>query len=247
MKRIKLIISTVCVALAVIICAVMVQLSNKNFVEDVFVGSNIDDGVDEYLISQGYEKFPEKEKGIWLIENKDTDFDKDSEKLTKVLEALEKSVFDSVYVRSEYFSASSPEGDYSRKLSQISALASALKQQGKKVYLEMHTDHSKKVFSDITALCDGIILRNDGKMSYEKFNHLLSSAVKKTGEAETFVYLPFDYDISKLNKKAVDGVCTLVSPDTDMTDLSLWDKTLKLSDSKLICSVEVGTDKEDVK
>ena len=109
MKKIKLIISAICVSLAIIICAVMVHLSNKNFVEDVFIGNDIEHGVDEYLLSQGYVKFPEKEKGVWLVENTDTDFDRDSEKLNKALTALEKSFFDTVFLRSEYFSAVNEE------------------------------------------------------------------------------------------------------------------------------------------
>ena len=129
MKKIKLIISSICVSLAIIICAVMVHLSNKNFVEDVFIGNDIEHGVDEYLISQGYMKFPEKEKAVWLVENTDTDFAKDSEKLGKTLKSIEKSVFDTVFIRSEYFSAEKSEYSYGDSLSEISDIVSALKEQ----------------------------------------------------------------------------------------------------------------------
>ncbi len=245
MKKIKLIISLVCVGLAVIICAIMVHFSNENFVEDVFLGDNIDHSVDEYLISQGYVKFPEKEKGVWLTENTDTDFDKNSEKLNKTLEALGKSFFDSVFVRSEYFSSPSKEFSYSENLSDISNVASLIKEKGKKVYLEVHTDSEEYVFGDVASLCDGIILRNDKKMSAEKFNLLLSKSVrsirKYNKDIKILVYLSLDYDISKLNKKSVDGVCTFIGKDTDFSVVSRWDKTLKLSDSDFYCTLDINS------
>ncbi len=248
MKRIKLIISSICVSLAIIICAVMVHLSNKNFVEDVFIGNDIEHGVDEYLISQGYMKFPEKEKAVWLVENTDTDFVKDSEKLGKTLKSIEKSVFDTVFIRSEYFSAEKSEYSYGDSLSEISDIVSALKEQGKKTYLEMHTDSDEKVFGEISSLCDGIILRNDKKMSPEKFNFLLSKSVrsirKYDEEIKILVNLPFDYDISKLNKKIVDGVCTFIDENSELSSLSLWDKTLKLSDSSFYCTVDVNVNED---
>ncbi len=251
MKKIKLIISAICVSLAIIICAVMVHLSNKNFVEDVFIGTDIEDGVDEYLISQGYVKFPEKETGIWLVENTDTDFGIDSEKLNKALKTIEKSLFDTVFIRSEYFSAVNEELSYRDNISEISNLASLLKEQGKKVYLEMHTDFEEDVFGGVSSLCDGIVLRNDKKMSPEKFNFLLSKAArhirKYNKDVKILVYLSFDYDISKLNKKTVDGVCTFIDENTDLTALSLWDKTLKLSDSSFYCTVDVNVGKKSAK
>ncbi len=248
MKNIKLIVSCICVSIAIIICAVMVHLSNKNFVEDVFIGSGIEDGVDEYLISQGYVKFPEKEKAVWLVENADTDFAKDSEKLEKAVRTLEKSVFDTVFVRSKYFSDAESELSYSESLSQFEYLSTLLKEQGKKVYLEMHTDSDEKAFREISALCDGIILRNDKKMSPERFNFFLSQAVREIRKHDKniniLVYLSFDYDISKLNKKIVDGVCTFIDEKSDLTSLSLWDKTIKLSDSRLYCTVDVNVGKK---
>ncbi len=246
MKNIKLIISCICVSLAIIICAVMVHLSNKNFVEDVFIGSDIESGVDEYYISQGYVKFPEKDKAVWLVENTDTDFSEESEKLNKAIKTLEKSVFDTVFIRSEYFS--SAEGELSDSLSEIKNLTSALQEQGKRVYLEMHTDSDGKAFSEVSSLCDGIILRNDKKMSPEKFNFLLSQAVreirKHDKDIKILVYVSFSYDISKLNKKIVDGVCTFIDKDSDLGTLSLWDKTLKLSDSDFYCTVDVNVGKK---
>ncbi len=251
MKKIKLIISTVCVVVSIIICAVMVHLSNKNFVEDVFIGSGIEHEVDEYLISQGYVKFPEKEKAVWLVENNDTDFEKDSEKLDKMLKTLEKTVFDTVFIRSEYFSASKSDSSFEESLTKIDNLFSALKEQEKKVYLEMHTDCEEEVFSEISSLCDGIILRNDKKMSPEKFNFLLSKAVrhirKYNENIKILVFLPFDYDISKLNKKIVNGVCTFIDEDAELSSLSLWDKTLKLSDSRLYCTVDVEVSEKNVR
>ncbi len=248
MKKIKLIISCICVSIAIIICAVMVHLSNKNFVEDVFIGSGIEDGVDEYLISQGYVNFPEKEKAVWLVENTDTDFGKDSEKLEKAVRTLEKSVFDIVFVRSEYFSSAESERSFSESLSEIENLSSLIKEQGKKFYLEMHTDSDEKAFGEIPSLCDGIILRNDKKMSPERFNFLLSQAVREIRKHDKnikiLVYLSFDYDILKLNKKIVDGVCTLINEKSDLTMLSLWDKTLKLSDSSFYCTVNVNVGKK---
>ncbi len=247
MKKAKLIISTICVSLSVIICAVMVHLSNENFVEDVFIGTDIEDGVDEYLISQGYVKFPEKEKAVWLEENTDTDFSLDSEKLKKAVKTIGKSFFDTVFVRSEYFSAVNGELSFSDNLAKISNLASLLKEEDKKVYLEMHTDFGEEVFSEAVSLCDGIILRNDKKMSPEKFNHLLSKAVrhirKYDADIKILVYLSLDSDISKLNKKTVDGVCTLVDEKSDLSALSRWDKTLKLSDGSLYCTVDVNVGK----
>ncbi len=248
MKNAKLIISTICVSLSVIVCAIMVHLSNKNFVEDVFIGSGIEDGVDEYLISQGYEKAPEREKGIWLIEKTDTDFEKESENLNKAIESLGESFFDTVFIRSEYFSAAKSEQDFEESLSRIKNIASLLKEKGKKVYLEMHTACAEDAFSEIALICDGIILRNDKKMSPERFNFLLSKAVRdirKYGkDIKILVYLPVDGDISKLNKKIVDGVCTLIDEDTDFSLLSLWDKTLQLSDSSFYCTVDVNVEKK---
>lgn len=249
MKKIKLIISCICVSLAIIICAVMVHLSNKNFVEDVFIGNGIEDSVDEYLISQGYVKFPEKDKAIWLIENTDTDFSADSKKLEKAIELIEKSVFDTVFVRSEYFSSDKSELSYRDSLSEIENLTSLLKERGKRVYLEMHTDSDEKAFGAISSLCDGIILRNDKKMSPERFNYFLSQAVreirKQDKDIKILVYLSFGYDISKLNKKTVDGVCTLIDGESDLDSLSLWDKTLKLSDSSFYCTVDVNVSKKE--
>lgn len=251
MKKIKLIISTVCVSLAIIICAVMVHLSNKNFVEDVFIGTGIEDGVDEYLISQGYVKFPEKERAVWLTENTDTDFEKDSEKLEKTLKSLEKTFFDTVFIRSEYFSAVSKEHSLSDNLEKISNLSSLLKEQNKKVYLEMHTDSEEKVFGEAVSFCDGIILRNDKKISSEKLNLLLSKAVrnirKYDKDIKILVNLTFESDISKLNKKIVDGVCVCIDESTDFSALSLWDKALKLSDSSFYCTVDVSSDKKSAK
>lgn len=248
MKKIKLIISAICVSLSVIICAVMVHLSNKNFVEDVFIGTDIGDGVDEYLISQGYLKFPEKEKAVWLVEGTDTDFGADSEKLTNAVKTLKNSLFDTVFIRSKYFSQAGEEGSYSDNLAEISNLVSLLREGDKKAFLEMHTDFSEKAFAEAAALCDGIILRNDKKMSPEKFNMLLSKAVRYIGkydkDIKILVYLPFDSDISKLNKKIVDGVCTFIDEKSDLTALSLWDKTLKLTDSSLYCTVDVNVKKK---
>ncbi len=248
MKKIKFIISTICVSLAIIICAVMVHLSNKNFVEDVFIGNDIEHGVDEYLISQGYVKFPEKEKGVWLVENKDTDFGKDSEKLAKAVKAIGESFFDTVFIRSEYFSAVNEDLSFSDNIAKIENIFSLLKEQKKKVYLEMHTDFEERIFGEASSVCDGIVLRNDKKMSPEKFNFLLSKAVrnirKYNKDIKILVYLSLDYDISKLNKKTVDGVCTFIDESTDMTALSLWDKTLKLSDSSFYCTVDVNVDKK---
>ncbi len=251
MKKLKLIISTICVSLAIIICAVMVHLSNKNFVEDVFIGGDIEDGVDEYLISQGYEKFPEKEKAVWLTENKDTDFAKDSKELEKTLGRLEKSLFSAVFIRSEYFSSVNNESSFGENFAKIENIASILKNQGKKVYLEMHTDCEEEAFERISAICDGIILRNGKKMTPEKFNFILSRSVrhikKYNGDIKILVYLPISYDISKVNKKIVDGVCTLVEEASQLDSLSLWDKTLKLSDSSFYCTVDVSGDKKAVK
>ncbi len=248
MKKIKLIVSCICVSLAVIICAVMVHLSNKNFVEDVFIGSNVADGVDEYLISQGYLKFPEKEKAVWLVENTDTDFAPDSEKLDKAVTVIGKSDFDTVFIRSEYFSSAESELSFSDSLSEIENISGLLKDKGKRVFLEMHTDSDEKAFSEISSLCDGIILRNDKKMSPERFNFLLSQSVreirKHSKDVKILVYLSFDYDISKLNKKIVDGVCTVIDEKSDLASLSLWDKTLKLSDSSFYCTVDVNVNKK---
>ncbi|MBE6775962.1 MAG: N-acetylmuramoyl-L-alanine amidase [Ruminococcaceae bacterium] len=248
MKKTKLIISAICVSLSIIICAVMVHLSNKNFVEDVFIGTDIQDGVDEYLISQGYLKFPEKEKAVWLTENTDTDFEKDSKSLAKTVKALKNSLFDTVFIRSEYFSSVNEELSLSENLSKISNLVSLLKEQEKKAYLEMHTDFDEKVFAEAVSVFDGIILRNDKKMSPEKFNMLLSKAVryirKYDKDIKILVYLPFDSDISKLNKKIVDGVCTFIDEKSDLTALSLWDKTLTLTDGRLYCTVDVNVKKK---
>ncbi len=248
MKNAKLIISTICVSLSIIICAVMVHLSNKNFVEDVFIGTDIGDGVDEYLISQGYVKFPEKEKAVWLEENTDTDFAQDSEKLKKAVKTVGKSFFDTVFIRSEYFSEVNEELSFEENLAKISNLVSLLKEQDKKAYLEMHTDFGEKTFAEAVKLCDGIILRNDKKMSPERFNLLLSKAaryIKKYGEdTKILVYLSLDYDISKLNKKTVDGVCTFIDGKTELSAITLWDKTLKLSDSSFYCTVDVNVSKK---
>lgn len=251
MKKIKLIISTICVSLAIIVCAVMVHLSNENFVEDVFVGSDIEDGVDDYLISQGYVKAPEKEIGVWLEENVDTDFEKDGGNLNKALDDIGKSLFDTVFIRSVFFSSSDSEASLDENLSKISNVSSCLKEKGKKIFIEMHMSLDEKAFEKVSALCDGIVLRNDKKMSPERFNYFLSRAVRSIREynkdIKILVFVPFDYDISKLNKKIVDGICTCIDESSDISRLALWDKTLHLSDSRFYCTVDVNVDKKSAK
>lgn len=244
MKNLKLIVSLICVGISIIICAVMIHFSNEHFVEDVFLGSDIEDTVDDYLINQGYVKAPEKSMGVWLIENYDTDFEKDSENLGKALSQLEKSLFDTVFIRSEYFSRLNKDADYSENLIKLKNLVSLLKEQEKKVYIEACLSLDDEVFTELSSFCDGIILVDDKDLSAEKLNSKLMKLdillAQKGLKPEKFIALDLSYDISKLNKKAVDGISIFIDEKTDTSRLTLFDKTMKMSDGKLICTADIS-------
>lgn len=242
-KNLKLIISVICVSVSLIICAVMIHFSNKNFVEDVFLGSDIEDGVDEYLISQGYVKAPESEVGVWLTEYYDTDFTEESEELEKTLKELKKSVFGSVFIRSNYFSGKGENDGYNESLKNLKNLSEKLKEQNKKMYLEMSLQLSEEAFTSVAPLCDAIILTDSENLNAEKLNSKLLKVVryieKANENAKTYISLSLDSDISKINKKATDGICVLIDKNTDISVLNVWDKTLKMSGSELICTADV--------
>ncbi len=248
MKNLKLIISLICVGISVIICAAMIHFSNENFVEDVFLGSNIEENVDDYLISQGYVKAPEKSMGVWLIENYDTDFERDSEKLEEALTYIEESFFDTVFIRSEYFSKQSEETDYSRSLMNLKNVATVLKEKGRTVYIEVCLSFGNDIFTELSAFCDGFILVNDKNLSPEKLNSVLMKLdlvfAQKGVETDNLIALDTGYDISKLNKKAVDGICVYIDEKTDTSRLKLFDKTMKMSDSRLVCTVDISKSKD---
>ncbi len=244
MKNLKLIVSLICVGVSIIICAAMIHFSNENFVEDVFLGSDIEGTVDDYLINQGYVKAPEKSMGIWLIENYDTDFDEASEKLNKALSQLEKSLFDTVFIRSEYFSKLRDDADYSESLQKLKKVVSLLKEQKKTVYAEVCLSFDDEVFTELSDFCDGIILTDDKNLSAEKLNMRLQKVdwvlLQKKQDVKKILSLSFDFDISKLNKKAVDGISVFFDEKTDMSLLNRWDKTMKMSDGELICTADIS-------
>lgn len=245
MKSLKLIISVICVTIAIIICAAMVHFSNENFVEDVFLGSNIEEGVDDYLISQGYVTPSEKSKGVWLTEGKDTSFDKGSESLSRTVKRLKKTVFDVVIVRSKYFAFDEKKAGYEKSFDNLKNIASLLKEQNKKLYVEMDLSHDSSTFKSVASLCDGIVLKADKDMSVEKLNMKLMKIVhyinKGNKSTKTFIELSLDFDISKFNKKAVDGVFVFIDEQTDSSELNLLNLSLKMAGSELVCSLD--TDK----
>ncbi len=249
MKNLKLIVSLVCVGISIIICALMIHFSNKNFVEDVFLGSDIEETVDDYLINQGYVKAPEKSMGVWLIENYDTDFEKDSEKLQKAVDALEESVFDTVFIRSEYFSAGGEKSEYEKNLSNLENLTAILKEQGKTVFAEVCLSFDEDIMKALASLCDGVILKDDRKLSAERLNSELMKLeiifAQSSLKTKRFLALELSYDISKLNKKAVDGISVFIDEKTDASRLTLFDKTMKMSEGQFVCTADISKSKDE--
>ena len=105
MKKIKFTIISVIVVLSIVAALSVLHITNKNRVQDVFEGTDIAVGVDEYIKAQQKEKAPDTANAVFLTENADVPFDIENEEFVKAVKKIKDSFFDTVYLYSDYYSA----------------------------------------------------------------------------------------------------------------------------------------------
>ena len=71
MKKVKFAVISVIVVLSIVAGLSVLHITNKNKTQDVFEGTDIAVGVDEYIKTQKKEKAPDADNIIFLTENKD--------------------------------------------------------------------------------------------------------------------------------------------------------------------------------
>ena len=151
----------------------MLHITNKNRTQNVFEGTDIGVGVDEYIKAQKKEKAPEADNAVFLIENEDVPFNTENEEFIKAVKKIKNSFFDTVYLYSDYYSAKK-ESDGNTK-----AVIEYLKGKKLKVFLVLDTSFDDKTVGEISKISDGIIMYQ-GHISTDKFNSLLLKTKKQS-------------------------------------------------------------------
>ena len=105
MKKVKFAVISVIVVLSIVAGLSVLHITNKNKTQDVFEGTDIAVGVDEYIKTQKKEKAPDADNIIFLTENKDVPFDTENKEFQKAVKKIKESFFDTVYLVSDYYSA----------------------------------------------------------------------------------------------------------------------------------------------
>lgn len=214
MKKIRFAVISVIVVLSIAIALSVLHITNKNRTQDVFEGTDIGVGVDEYIKAQKKEKAPEADNAVFLIENEDVPFNTENEEFIKAVKKIKSSFFDTVYLYSDYYSAKK-ESDGNTK-----AVIEYLKEKKLKVFLVLDTSFDDKTVGEISKISDGIIMYQ-GDISTDKFNSLLlktkGNILLYNKKAKLIGAVNTDTDISKFNKRSVHGIYVDVAEDYDMT------------------------------
>lgn len=231
MKKIRFAVISVIVVLSIVAALSVLHITNKNRAQDVFEGTDIAVGVDEYIKTQKKEKAPEGDNAIFLRENEDVPFDAENEDFQKAVKKIKGSFFDTVYLVSDYYS-SKKESDGNTK-----AVIEYLKNEKLKVYLVTDTSFDDKTVGEMSEICDGIIM-NQGQMSTEGFNSLLlktkANMLLHNKKAKLIASVSADTDVSKFNKRSAHGIYFPVDEGYDMTLLKKWNAAADIAEVKLI-------------
>ena len=231
MKKIKLTVVSVFVALSIFAALTVLHITNQNRTQDVFQGTDINVGVDEYIKTQKKEKAPEMNNAVFLRENTDVSFDTENEEFVKAVKKIKGSFFDTVYLYSDYYSAKK-ESDGNTK-----AVIEYLKAEKIKVYLVLDPSFDDKTVGEMSALCNGIIMYQ-GDMSTDKFNSLLlktkGNILVHNQKAKLIGAVNEDTDISKFNKRSAHGIYIGVDETYNMTLLKKWNAAADVAQVDLI-------------
>ncbi len=242
MKRIKFALTAVIVVLSIIAGLTVLHITNRNRVFDSFEGTDITGTVDEYIKSQKKEKAPEMSNAIWLCENYDVPFDAENEEFLKVADEIEKLYFDTVFLRSEFYS--SPKNKNENPKSEISKVIEVLKKNKLKVYLQTDSSFDVAEFCEMAEYCDGFII-SDSKNDMDKFNSKLL-AVKaalaiENGKTKIFALLSENCDMSRFNKRSVHGVYIPAFENSSLQTLKKWNEAARLSETALFLGFDIDS------
>lgn len=231
MKKIKITVVSVIAVLSIFAALTVLHITNQNRTQDVFQGTDINVGVDEYIKNQKKEKAPEMNNAIFLRENEDAPFDTENDEFIKAVKKIKGSFFDTVYLYSNYYSEKK-ESDGNTK-----AVIEYLKNEKLKVYLVLEASFDDKTVGEMSALCNGIIMYQ-GDMSTDKFNSLLLKAktniLLHNKKAKLIGAVNGDTDISKFNKRSAHGIYLDVAENYDMTLLKKWNAAADVAQVDLI-------------
>lgn len=231
MKKIKITVVSVIAVLSIFAALTVLHITNQNRTQDVFQGTDINVGVDEYIKNQKKEKAPDMNNAIFLRENEDAPFDTENDEFIKAVKKIKGSFFDTVYLYSNYYSEKK-ESDGNTK-----AVIEYLKNEKLKVYLVLEASFDDKTVGEMSALCNGIIMYQ-GDMSTDKFNSLLlktkTNILLHNKKAKLIGAVNGDTDISKFNKRSAHGIYLDVAENYDMTLLKKWNAAADVAQVDLI-------------
>lgn len=231
MKKIKLTVVSVIVVLSIFVALTVLHITNQNRTQDVFQGTDINVGVDEYIKTQSKEKAAKMNNAVLLRENSDAVFDVENEEFINAVKKIKNSFFDTVFLYSDYYSEKK-ESDGNTK-----AVIEYLKNEKLKVYLILHKSFDDKTVGDFSALCDGIIMCQN-EMSTEKFNSLLlktkANVVLHNQKAKLLAVVNSSTDISKFNKRSAHGIILNLEEDYSETALKKWNAAANVADVDLV-------------
>ena len=231
MKKVKFAVISVIVVLSIVAGLSVLHITNKNRTQDVFEGTDIAVGVDEYIKTQKKEKATDADNIIFLTENKDVPFDTENKEFQKAVKKIKESFFDTVYLVSDYYSAKK-ESDGDTK-----AVIEYLKAEKLKVFLVTDTSFDDKTIGEMSEICNGIIM-NQGQIPTESFNSLLlrtkANMALHNKKAKLIASISVYTDVSKFNKRSAHGIYFPVDEGYNMTLLKKWNAAADIAHVDLI-------------
>lgn len=220
MKKIRLIVIAVVVVIAIAAGLTALHITNQNRTADVFEGTDIAVGVDEYIKNQNLVRAKDLSNAILLKENEDVPFDAENDEFRKAVKNIKGSFFDTVVLYSDFYSAGK-ESDGDTK-----AIIECLKNEKLKVYLIMNSETVSEYVDTMSELCDGIFVFQREE-SMEEFNSLLlrvkAEMLLSNKNAKLVAAVSDSTEVSKFNKRSAHAIYVEINENSDTQDIKKWD------------------------
>lgn len=178
---------------------------------------------DESLLKNSNEKFPEKEKSVFIKEGTDGSFAEGDKNFEKTLTYITNSFFDIVNIESKYFTADK-EGT-AEEMAALSYAVSRIQQAGKKAVVVIDASASADDTLKILRVADGVMIKSN-TLTEETVDNI--KQIRAKAEGKIFVLdIPTDSEsLKKVDKGLTESLCVRASGEEDAKTIISLEKEL---------------------